>query len=67
MKINYLDNQQGTKAISGSKANGRPLNKFLEITDVRKTNIRSLSPPSIQKEVESYIGNGKVTIYLKRS
>ena len=39
----------------------------LEVTDVKKTNIKSLSPPTIQKEVESYIGNGKVTIYLKKS
>ena len=67
MKINYLDTKQCTKAINGAKVNGRPLNEFLEITDVKKTNIRSLSPPAIQKEVESYIGNGKVTIYLKRS
>ena len=67
MKINYLDTKQCTKAISGSKVNGSPLNEFLEITDVRKNHIRSLSPPTIQKEVESYIGNGKVTIYLRRS
>ena len=67
MKINYLDTKQCTKAISGAKVNGRPLNEFLEITDVKKNHIRSLSPPTIQKEVESYIGNGKVTIYLKKS
>ena len=63
---NLLDRNTAAKSISGSRVNGRPCNEFLELTGIRKSNIKNL-PRDIQNEVDNLIGQKTATILLRKS
>ena len=39
---------------------------YLEITGIGKNNIKNLIPRENQQEVENFIGNKKVTVWIRR-
>ena len=63
---NILNRTDATNSISRSKVNGRPCDEFIELTGIRKPNIKSL-PRDIQKEVEDFIGTRSATILVRKS
>ena len=67
MNTKLLDNRSATKSISGAKTNNKPTTDFLEVSGIRKSNFKSISPPSIYKEIEAFIGNGSATILLRKT
>jgi hypothetical protein len=44
----------------------RPFTEYLEVTGIGKNNIRNLIPRGTQQEVESFIENKKVTIWIRK-
>ena len=40
--------------------------EYLEITGIKKSNLTSMSPPSIKMEIEMIIGSKTTTIWIKR-
>jgi hypothetical protein len=40
--------------------------EYLEVTGIGKNNIRNLTPRGTQQEVETFIGNKKVTIWIRK-
>ena len=67
MNTTFLDKNRATKSISGARTGNQPTTDFLEIKGIKKTNFRSLTPPTIQKEIDAFIGTGTATILLRRS
>ena len=63
---NILNRGDATKSVSTSKVNGRPCDEFIELTGIKKSNIKSL-PRDIQKEVEDFIGMRSATILIRKS
>ena len=66
MNTTFLDKNTATKSISGARTGNQPTTDFLEIKGIKKTNFRSLTPPTIQKEIDAFIGTGNATILLRR-
>ena len=64
MNTKLLDKQAASKSVTSVRANNQPVNDFLEITGIKKTNFKSLTPPSIQKEIDALIGNGNAKILI---
>ena len=67
MNTKLLDNKSASKSVTGAKDKNKPVNDFLEITGIKKTNFRSMSPPSIQKEIDMFIGSGTAKLILWRT
>ena len=67
MNSKLLDNKSASKSVTGARDKNKPVNDFLEITGIKKTNFRSMSPPSIQKEIDMFIGSGTAKLILWRS
>ena len=67
MNTKLLDNKSASKSVTGAKDKNKPVNDFLEITGIKKTNFRSMSPPSIQKEIDMFIGSGTAKLILWKS
>jgi hypothetical protein len=44
----------------------RTSTEYLEVTGIGKNNIRNLIPRGTQQEVESFIENKKVTIWIRK-
>jgi hypothetical protein len=44
----------------------RPSTEYLEITGIGKNNIKNLIPRGNQQEVENFIGNKKVTVWIRK-
>jgi len=44
----------------------RTSTEYLEITGIGKNNIKNLIPRGNQQEVENFIGNKKVTVWIRR-
>ena len=64
MNSKLLDKQAASKSVTSARASNQPVNDFLEITGIKKTNFRSLSPPSIQKEIDMFIGSGTAKLII---
>ena len=67
MNTKLLDNKSASKSVTGAKDKNKPVNDFLEITGIKKTNFRSMSPPTIQKEIDMFIGSGTAKLILWKS
>ena len=67
MNSKLLDNKLATKSVSSAREKNKPVNDFIEITGIKKTNFRSMSPPTIQKEIDMFIGSGTAKLILWRS
>ena len=67
MNSKLLDNKTASKSVTGARDKNKPVNDFLEITGIKKTNFRSMSPPTIQKEIDMFIGSGTAKLILWRS
>ena len=67
MNSKLLDNRSASKSVTGARDKNKPVNDFLEITGIKKTNFRSMSPPSVQKEIDMFIGSGTAKLILWRS
>ena len=67
MNTKLLDNKSASKSVTGARDKNKPVNDFLEITGIKKTNFRSMSPPTIQKEIDMFIGSGTAKLILWRS
>jgi len=67
MNSKLLDNKSASKSVTGARDKNKPVNDFLEITGIKKTNFRSMSPPTIQKEIDMFIGSGTAKLILWRS
>ena len=67
MNSKLLDNKLATKSVTGARDKNKPVNDFLEITGIKKTNFRSMSPPTIQKEIDMFIGSGTAKLILWRT
>ena len=67
MNTKLLDNKSASKSVTGARDKNKPVNDFLEITGIKKTNFRSMSPPSIQKEIDMFIGSGTAKLILWRT
>ena len=61
MNTNTLNNKELQSVIKKD----RPSTEYLEITGIKRNNIRNLSRDD-QKEVESFIGSKPVTIWVKK-
>ena len=61
MNTNTLNNKELQSAIKKH----RPSTEYLEITGIKRTNIRNL-PRDDQKVVESFIGSRPVTIWIRK-
>jgi len=44
----------------------RTSTEYLEITGIGKNNIKNLIPRGNQQEVENFIGNKKVTVWIRQ-
>ena len=64
MNSKLLDNKLATKSVSSARETIKPVNDFIEITGFKKSNFKSITPPSIKKEIEMFIGNGNAKILL---
>lgn len=64
MNTTLLDNKAASKSVTGAKDKNKPVNDFLEITGIKKTNFRSMSPPSIQKEIDMFIGSSTAKLII---
>ena len=64
MNSKLLDNKSASKSVTGAKDKNKPVNDFLEITGIKKTNFRSMSPPSVQKEIDMFIGSGTAKLII---
>ena len=67
MNSKLLDNKLATKSVSSAREKNKPVNDFIEITGFKKSNFKSITPPSIQKEIDMFIGNGNAKILIWRS
>ena len=67
MNTKLLDNKSASKSVTGARDKNKPVNDFLEITGIKKTNFRSMSPPTIQKEIDMFIGSGTAKLILWRT
>jgi hypothetical protein len=67
MNSKLLDNKLATKSVSSARDKNKPVNDFIEITGFKKSNFKSITPPSIQKEIDMFIGNGNAKILIWRS
>jgi|ETNmetMinimDraft_26_1059896.scaffolds.fasta_scaffold161767_1 hypothetical protein len=67
MNTKLLDNKSASKSVTGARDKNKPVNDFLEITGIKKTNFRSMSPPTIQKEIDMFIGSGTAKLILWKS
>ena len=67
MNSKLLDNKSASKSVTGARDKNKPVNDFLEITGIKKTNFRSMSPPTIQKEIDMFISSGTAKLILWRS
>ena len=67
MNSKLLDNKSASKSVTGARDKNKPVNDFLEITGIKKTNFRSMSPPTIQKEIDMFIGSSTAKLILWRS
>ena len=67
MNSKLLDNKLATKSVSSAREKNKPVNDFIEITGIKKTNFTSITPPSIKKEIDMFIGNGNAKILIWRS
>ena len=67
MNSKLLDNKLATKSVSSARETNKPVNDFIEITGFKKSNFKSITPPSIQKEIDIFIGNGNAKILIWRS
>ena len=67
MNSKLLDNKSASKSVTGARDKNKPVNDFLEITGIKKTNFRSMSPPTIQKEIDMFIGSGTAKLILWKS
>ena len=67
MNSKLLDNKLATKSVSSARDKNKPVNDFIEITGFKKSNFMSITPPSIQKEIDMFIGNGNAKILIWRS
>jgi len=67
MNTKLLDNKSASKSVTGAKDKNKPINDFLEITGIKKSNFRNMSPPSIQKEIDMFIGSGTAKLILWRT
>ena len=64
MNTTLLDNKAASKSVTGAKDKNKPVNDFLEITGIKKTNFRSMSPPTIQKEIDMFIGSSTTKLII---
>ena len=64
MNSKLLDNKSASKSVTGARDKNKPVNDFLEITGIKKTNFRSMSPPTIQKEIDIFIGSGAAKLII---
>ena len=64
MNSKLLDNKSASKSVTGARDKNKPVNDFLEITGIKKTNFRSMSPPSVQKEIDMFIGSGTAKLII---
>ena len=67
MNTKLLDNKSASKSVTGAKDKNKVVNDFLEITGIKKSNFRNMSPPSIQKEIDMFIGSGTAKLILWRT
>ena len=67
MNTTLLDKNSAGKSISGARVGNKPVDDFLEIKGFKKSNFRSLTPPTIQKEIDAFVGRGNATILIWRS
>ena len=67
MNTKLLDNKSASKSVTSARASNQAVNDFLEITGIKKTNFRSMSPPTIQKEIDMFIGSGTAKLILWRT
>lgn len=61
MNTNTLNNKELQSVIKKH----RPSAEYLEVSGIKRTNIRNLSRDD-QKEVESFIGSKTVTIWIRK-
>ncbi len=54
-----------TKDLQAEIRKDRPSTDYLEITGIKKNNIKNL-PKDTQREVESFIGTKTLTIWIRR-
>jgi hypothetical protein len=54
-----------TKDLQAEIRKDRPSTDYLEITGIKKNNIKNL-PRDTQREVESFIGTKTLTIWIRR-
>ena len=64
MNTTLLDNKAASKSVTGAREKNKPVNDFLEITGIKKTNFRSMSPPTIQKEIDMFIGSSTAKLII---
>ena len=64
MNTKLLDNKSASKSVTGARDKNKPVNDFLEITGIKKTNFRSMSPPTIQKEIDMFIGSSTAKLII---
>jgi len=64
MNSKLLDSKLVTKSVSSAREKNKPVNDFIEITGFKKSNFKSNTPPSIQKEIDMFIGNGNAKILI---
>ena len=64
MNSKLLDNKSASKSVTGARDKNKPVNDFLEITGIKKTNFRSMSPPTIQKEIDMFIGSSTAKLII---
>ena len=64
MNTKLLDKQSASKSVTSARDRNIPVNDFLEITGIKKSNFRNMSPPSIQKEIDMFIGSGTARLVL---
>jgi len=60
-----LNRSDATKSVSNARVNGRPCDEFIELSGIKKPNIKSL-PRDMQKEVEEFIGMRGATILIRK-
>ena len=64
MNSKLLDNKSASKSVTGARDKNKPVNDFLEITGIKKTSFRSMSPPTIQKEIDMFIGSSTAKLII---
>jgi len=62
MNTKTLTNNELTNEIRRDRSS----TQYLEITGIGKNNIKNLIPRGNQQEVENFIGNKKVTVWIRR-